>query len=102
MVVYCLKYEIFENKQHLVHLFVLFLCTRNMKLSVYSCLVTRIGQNHDIKIANRCFENVTHLKYLATAVTNQNFIQEEIKRILNSGNASYLSDQNLLSSRLRS
>jgi hypothetical protein len=31
-------------------------------------------------------------------VTNQNLIQEEIKRRLNSGNACYLSDQNLLSS----
>jgi hypothetical protein len=35
-------------------------------------------------------------------ITNQNFIQEEIKRRLNSGNASYLSVQSLLSSRLLS
>jgi hypothetical protein len=35
-------------------------------------------------------------------VTNQNFIQEEIKRRLNSGNACYPSVQNLLSSRLLS
>jgi hypothetical protein len=41
-------------------------------------------------------------KYFGTTVTNQNLIQEEIKRRLNSGNASYHSVQNLLSSRLLS
>jgi hypothetical protein len=56
------------------------------------------GQNHDIKIANRCFENVAQFKYLGTRVTNQNLIQEEIKR--NSGNACYHSTQNLMFSRL--
>jgi hypothetical protein len=35
-------------------------------------------------------------------VTNQNLIQDEIKRRLNSGNACYHSVQNLLSSRLLS
>jgi hypothetical protein len=35
-------------------------------------------------------------------VTNENLIQEEIKRRLNSGNACYHSVQNLLSSRLLS
>jgi hypothetical protein len=42
-----------------------------------------------IKIAYRYFENVAHLKYLGTTAMNQNFIQEEIKRRLNSGNACY-------------
>jgi hypothetical protein len=37
-------------------------------------------------------------KYLGTTVTNQNWIQEEIKRRLKSGNACYHSVQNLLSS----
>jgi hypothetical protein len=39
---------------------------------------------------------------VGTTVTNQNFIQEEIKRRLNSGHACYHSVQNLLSSRLLS
>jgi hypothetical protein len=57
-------------------------------------------QNHDIKVANKYFENVAQFKHLGTTVTNQNFIQEEIKRRLNSGNACYHSVQNLMSSRL--
>jgi hypothetical protein len=61
-----------------------------------------VGQNWDIKIENRSFQNVSQFKYLGTTVTNQNLIQEEIKRRLNSGNACYHSVQNLLSSRLLS
>jgi hypothetical protein len=59
-----------------------------------------VGQNRDIEIANRSFENVSQFKYLGATVTNQNLIQEEIKRRLNCGNACYHSVQNLLSSRL--
>jgi hypothetical protein len=61
-----------------------------------------VGQNRDIKIANRSFENVSQFKYLGTTLTNQNLIEEEIKRRLNSGNACYHSVQSLLSSRLLS
>jgi hypothetical protein len=39
--------------------------------------------NHGIKITNRCFENVVQFRYLGTTITNQNLIQEEIKRGLN-------------------
>jgi hypothetical protein len=47
------------------------------------------GQNWDTIIATRSFKNVSQFKYLGTTITNQNLIQEEIKRRLNSGNASY-------------
>jgi hypothetical protein len=46
-------------------------------------------QNHRIKTANRAFEYAAKLKYLGRPVTNQNFIQEEIKRRLIPGNARY-------------
>jgi hypothetical protein len=59
-------------------------------------------QSYDIKIANRCFENGAKFRYLGTTITNQNLIQEEIKRILNLGNACYHSAQKFLSSRLLS
>jgi hypothetical protein len=57
-----------------------------------------VGQNRDIKIVKRSFQNVSQFKYLGMTVINQNLIQEEIKRILNSGNACYNSVQKLLSS----
>jgi PP-loop superfamily ATP-utilizing enzyme len=60
------------------------------------------GRNHDINLGNRCLENVEQFKYLGTNVTNQNLIQEDIKKSLNSCNACYHSVQNLLSSRLLS
>jgi hypothetical protein len=60
------------------------------------------GQTSDIKTAKRYFENVAQFKYLGKTVINQNLIQEEIKRKLNSGNACYYSVRNLLSSRLQS
>jgi hypothetical protein len=56
----------------------------------------------DKKIANSLFENVSQFKYFGTRVRNQNLIQEEMKRRLSSGNASYHSIQSLLSSRLLS
>jgi hypothetical protein len=55
------------------------------------------GQNHDMKIANRYFENVAQFKYLEMTVTNQNLIQEEIKRRLNLANDGYHLVQNLFS-----
>jgi hypothetical protein len=59
-------------------------------------------QNQDIKIGNRSFENVSQFKYLEMTVTDQNLIQDEIKRRLNSGNACYHTVQNPLSSHLLS
>ena len=40
-----------------------------------------------MKIDNRSFEMVEQFKYLRTALTNRNSIQEEIKRRMKSGNA---------------
>jgi hypothetical protein len=60
------------------------------------------GQYHDIKIANRSTENTAAFKPLCRTVTNENFIQEEIKKRSNSGNACHYSVQNLLSSSLLS
>jgi hypothetical protein len=59
-----------------------------------------VGRSRDIKIANRSFANVSQFMYFGAIVINQNLIQEEIKRRLNSGNAFYHSVQNSLYSRL--
>jgi hypothetical protein len=61
-----------------------------------------VGQNEEIRTANQSFECVSQFKYLGTAVTNQNLIQEEIKRRLGCGNACYDSVQSLLLTRLLS
>jgi hypothetical protein len=45
---------------------------------------------------------MAQFRYLGTTVTNQNLIQEEIKRKLNSSIACYHSVQNISSSRLLS
>jgi hypothetical protein len=47
------------------------------------------GQNRDMNMANRSFENVSQFKYLGMTVTNQNLIQEKIKRRVNPGNVCY-------------
>jgi hypothetical protein len=53
-------------------------------------------QSHGINNYNSSFEMVEQFKYLGTSVTNQNFIQEEFKSRLKSGNACYKSVRNLL------
>jgi hypothetical protein len=58
------------------------------------------GPSHDIKIGDGCFEIVAQFRYSGMTILNQNLIQEEIKRGLNSGNACYHSVQNLLLSGL--
>ena len=58
------------------------------------------GWIHSVRIDNSNFESVEVFKYLGTTLTNQNYIAEEIKGRLKSGNASYLSVQKHLSSRL--
>jgi hypothetical protein len=53
------------------------------------------GQNHNIKVANRSFENIAQLRYLGITITNRNWIQNKIKGRLNSGNACYHSVQTI-------
>jgi hypothetical protein len=60
------------------------------------------GLSHSIKTDNSSHERVEQFKYLGTTLTYQNSVQEKIKSRLNSGNASYLSVQNSLSSSLLS
>jgi hypothetical protein len=59
------------------------------------CRHQNSGQIHDIKMGNRCFENVAQFRYLGTTVTNQNLIQEEIKMRLNLVITCYHSVQNV-------
>jgi hypothetical protein len=51
---------------------------------------------------NKCFESMVKFIYLGTTLTDQNYIHEEIKNRLNSGNTCYHSVQSLFSSRLLS
>jgi hypothetical protein len=61
-----------------------------------------VGRGHGVKIDNSSIERVEEFKYLGVMLTDQNYIQEEIKSRLNLGNACYHSVQNVLSSRLLS
>jgi hypothetical protein len=48
-----------------------------------------IGQKHNIKIANRSFEDVAKFNYPGTTLTDQNWMHKDTKSRLNSGNACY-------------
>jgi hypothetical protein len=67
----------------------------NAEKTKYMLLSRQQNAGHGIKIGNRCFENVAQFRNLGMTVTNQNLIEEEIKRRLNSGNACYHSVQKL-------
>jgi hypothetical protein len=61
------------------------------------CRDQTAGRSHTMKIDNSSFERVEEFKYLGTTLMNQNFIREETKGRLKSGNACYHSVENLLS-----
>jgi UDP-galactopyranose mutase len=60
------------------------------------------GHSNYIRVANKPFEKVSKFRYLGATLTDQNFIHEEIRSRLNSGNACYYAVHNLSSSRLLS
>jgi hypothetical protein len=37
------------------------------------------GQNHNMRLGNGSFGNLTKLKYLGMTVTTQNFVHEELR-----------------------
>jgi hypothetical protein len=46
----------------------------------------KAGQNHNIQIANKSFENVTKFRCLGMTERDQNFAPEETRRKLNLSN----------------
>ena len=60
------------------------------------------GRSHNIKIDNSSSERAEDFKYLGTTLTNQNYIQEEIKSRLKAGDVCYHLVQNVLASSLPS
>ena len=69
-----------------------------IKLSTWSSRNQNARRCHSTKTDNISLEIVEEFKYLGTTLTNQYFIQEQIKSRLKSGNACYHSVQNRLSS----
>ena len=57
-----------------------------------------MGHFHNIKITTEFLENVAKFRYVEKTLTDPNFMHEDTKRLLNSGNAQYPSVQNCLSS----
>ena len=52
--------------------------------------------NAHIRIGSNSYEKVKTIKYLGSLLTNQNYIQEEIKCRLKAGNSCYYSVQEIL------
>jgi hypothetical protein len=55
-------------------------------------------QGHDLKVANRSYDNVVQFRCVEMAAINQHLIQDKIRKELISDNTCYHSIQNLLSS----
>ena len=65
------------------------------------CKIIKIANEH-IKIGSNSYEKLKTFQYLGSIVTNQNYIQEEIKCRLKARNLCYCSVQTFLSSPLLS
>jgi hypothetical protein len=66
----------------------------NAEKTQHMCLRQNAGKNCDIKMPKRSIDNtMAKVIYFRTTITNQNLIQCEINRRLNSGNACYHSVQ---------
>jgi len=57
-------------------------------------------RSHGMKTDNSSFERMEEFKYLETALTDQNYVEEEIRSRMKSWNACYHLVHNLLSSSL--
>ena len=55
----------------------------------------RAGRNHSVKTDSNSFEGVEEFKYLGSSLTDENFIQVEVKSRLKLGNACYYLVQKL-------
>jgi hypothetical protein len=56
------------------------LLDRRLEVVVVCIKISYLEPDHDVKIGNRCFENVEQFRCFVTTITNRNLIQEEIKR----------------------
>ena len=54
---------------------------------VYMTCEQNVGQNYIVKIGNTSFENIVKFRYWGATIVNQNYILEQTKNKMNSGNA---------------
>jgi hypothetical protein len=80
---YCKKLNIYNK-----NLFLFYIYTHTMSWD------QNAGRSYSIQTEKNSFERAKYFGYLGTTLTNQNFIQEEIKSRLKSGNACYNLVQN--------
>jgi len=64
-------------------------------LELNFCTVYQFGRSQSINIDNSICQRAEQVKYLGTTITNKNYIQEDIKGRLKSGNGCLHSVQNL-------
>jgi hypothetical protein len=70
------------------------------KLKVWSYVVNRIQEKINLKMGSKSFESVAKFRYLGTALTNQNYVRDEINNRSKTENYCYRVIQNILSFRV--